>query len=93
MSQIFEWYASDFGKDMNGVLSFICGFVDRENQLKLLDMLNTSEKSGKKITVIYNEYNWAPNILFETFEDFVETFESVNDTYEEFTEDSYEDFS
>ena len=54
VSQIFKWYASDFGGH-SGVLDFIAGYLDDEDSKRFV------ASGGSKLKIKYLPYDWGLN--------------------------------
>jgi hypothetical protein len=53
LSQIFQWYAADFGPDRNDILRFVARYLnDSSAKLFLETHLNS-------ISIRYSTYDWA----------------------------------
>lgn len=55
-SQIFEWYAEDFGKGQKERLSFIIRYLDSKERKEFL------ERNIDSIKISYRQYDWSLNI-------------------------------
>lgn len=56
LSQIFKWYAEDFGKNTNEVLKYAVKFTDKNTREFVLNNI-------RKVTVKYSSYDWNLNAL------------------------------
>jgi GH15 family glucan-1,4-alpha-glucosidase len=54
LSQIFKWYASDFGNDTKSVLNYIAKFVNEDAKKSIL-------KNKNKVIIKYLPYDWSLN--------------------------------
>jgi hypothetical protein len=57
LSQIFEWYMSDFASSKEKLIEWIKNYVTNEKK----EQLSTILESEEEIKIIYLKYNWESN--------------------------------